>query len=143
MVFAGNKIQIPLNADYTIEAYYNLSGIWTFSRNIYYSDKDDGQQFKLVGVNKTFAEWKAIAGDTSTFEQASFSDASRDIAGYMYSIGETATESEFIAKARAQDRYDWDPRYTADAVNDYIRAGFGMGQRRLFRNVRLRAEAEQ
>lgn len=56
----------------------------------------------------------------------------------MTSTGETATIDAFIAKARAQDRYNgWDPRFTADAVNDYIRAGFGMGQRRAFRNVRV------
>ena len=142
MVFAGNKIQIPLHADYTIDAYYNPSGIWTFNNNSYYSDKLDGQRFKLAGANKTLSEWQVATGDSSTYGQVSFPAPARNLVGYMVAIGETPTEDAFIAKARAQDRYNWDTRFTADAVNDYIRAGFGMGQRRLFRNVRLHTEVE-
>jgi hypothetical protein len=35
-----------------------------------------------------------------------------------------ATLAAFIAAARNQSKSNWDPRYTADAVNSYIEAGF-------------------
>jgi len=31
----------------------------------------------------------------------------------------------FIQRAKANRKGAWDPRYTADALNDYIRQGFG------------------
>ena len=42
----------------------------------------------------------------------------------MQSLSQTATIAAFIAKCRAQDRYSWDTDYTAEVVNDWLRAGF-------------------
>jgi hypothetical protein len=42
----------------------------------------------------------------------------------MASIGETATLEAFYAKCRAMDRYKWDERFTADAINKWIKGGF-------------------
>ena len=132
-----NLFQIPTLAGYTVMSDYDPLGKWVFSGNKYYTSKDDGARFSIASADMTDSQWATITGDTSTYEQHSFPDPTRSIETYMASLGETATIDAFIAKARAQDRYNWRPAYTADAVNDYIRAGFGMGQRRLFRNVRI------
>ena len=134
--FSDNLIDNPTSSGVTIRAEYDTAGKWTFQGNKYFSDRAEPYRF-YIGGDVTFDSWKTLTGDNSTFEQHSFPDPTRSIETYMASLGETATIDVFIAKARAQDRYNWDTRYTADAVNDYIRAGFGMGQRRLFRNVRI------
>jgi hypothetical protein len=52
-----------------------------------------------------------------------FAESTRDIETYMASIGETPTLEEFALKCRAQSRDNWDVRFTAKAVNDFIKAG--------------------
>jgi len=42
----------------------------------------------------------------------------------VVSIGDTATIDAFVQKVRAQDRYSWDPKFTGDVVNSWIRSGF-------------------
>ncbi len=56
----------------------------------------------------------------------SFPEPERNLEGYMESLGETPTFEAFIAEARRQSRANWRPRYTADAVNDWIREGFAV-----------------
>ena len=124
MVFSGNKIQISQNSNYTIKAEYSPDGKWTFSDNIYYSDKSADARYRIAGVNRTFSEWQVATGDNSTFEQYSFQDPTRSIETYQASIGETATIDAFITACRAQDRFSWDTRYTAATVNNWIKAGF-------------------
>lgn len=113
-----------------------LSG-YILQNNKYYSVSPSGERYTLNGNDIPDTTWFSNTGDDSTFEQHSFPDPTRSVETYMASLGEIATIDAFIAKARAQGRYSWDTHYTADAVNDYIRAGFGMGQRRFFRNVRV------
>ena len=134
--FSENKFQSATDGGYVGLLESTSTGV-TFSGNVYYTDRPDGERYSVASFDKTDAQWAAATGDTSIFEQHAFPDPTRSIETYMASLGETATLDAFIAKARAQDRYSWDARFTADAVNDYIRAGFGMGQRRLFRNVRV------
>ena len=60
----------------------------------------------------------------------SYPDPDRDITTYMASIGETATLQDFLTLARAQSRAQWRNDITAQAVNAYIREGFGMSYAR-------------
>ena len=53
-----------------------------------------------------------------------FFDASRTVATYHASIGGQATFEAFLAKAREQSRSNWQPKYTAAKVNEFIREGF-------------------
>lgn len=124
--FNNNKI------DATGEVFYfpdvaDISG-FSFSGNKYNSTKAANTWFNINGSMLTNAQWVTLTGDNSTFEAATYPDPTRDVDTYMQSLGETATIDAFIAKCRMQDRYSWDTRYTADAVNNYIRAGFGVGE---------------
>lgn len=49
----------------------------------------------------------------------------RDIRSYIQSIGGTEGIGTFMAEARKQSRHNWRTQFTAAAVNDYIRQGFG------------------
>jgi hypothetical protein len=51
-------------------------------------------------------------------------DPNRSIETYMASLGGSATLAAFIAAARNQSKSDWNPQYTAEAVNSYIASGF-------------------
>lgn len=70
-------------------------------------------------------EWVAATGETNvSMEQVKFVDPDRNIATYMKSIGETPTYEAFMEKALLQSRHGWNQKFTAAAVNAYIRAGF-------------------
>ena len=114
------------------------TGSHTFGNNKWYSQVGASSGWMLDDSDLSLSAFSTAVGDTtSTFEQHSFPDPTRSIETYMAILGETATIDAFIVKARAQDRYNWDTRFTAETTNAWIRAGFGMGQRRLFRNVRI------
>src|SRR5262249_44349398 len=51
----------------------------------------------------------------------------RSIGSYAGTIGLTATLDGFLAVARDQSKDNWNPALMAAAVNDYVRAGFGLG----------------
>ena len=48
------------------------------------------------------------------------------VATYDTTLGGPGTLADFIAQARDQSKANWNPALTADAVNTYIRAGFGI-----------------
>ncbi len=100
------------------------------AHNRWFGAQGGGSQiFQLSGVNLTFTGFVNTIGDvTSTFGQVQYPDANRTIASYNASIGGGASLSAFIAQARMQSKTNWRTDYTADAVNEYIRSGFGMPQ---------------
>ena len=57
-----------------------------------------------------------------------FPNPGRTVGTYYDSIVGSSghTSSDFIAAARGQSKDNWNPALTAAAVNDYIRAGFGI-----------------
>ncbi|MGD0769137.1 MAG: right-handed parallel beta-helix repeat-containing protein [Tepidisphaeraceae bacterium] len=81
--------------------------------------------FRIADHGMDLQGWIAQTGETPDPSKFQFTDPSRDIASYAKSIGLPDTTLEgFLAAARDQRRGHWDNRLTADAVNDYIRAGF-------------------
>ncbi|MBX3375584.1 MAG: right-handed parallel beta-helix repeat-containing protein [Phycisphaeraceae bacterium] len=78
----------------------------------------------------SYEDWEASGYEAyASYGQVEFRDPERDIASYMTSLGLTPTLEAFLARAREQERTNWDPRFTADAVATYIRDGFGVGTR--------------
>jgi hypothetical protein len=122
--FSANKIQMPGDFDWIINATNDPSGKMTFSDNVYHSDGTADSRYLLEGKTKTLSEWQAATGDNSTFSEAVLPEPTRDIDTYQQSIGRTPTIAAFISACRQQDRYSWDVRYTTKVVNDWIKAGF-------------------
>ncbi len=65
--------------------------------------------------------WGGGIGDS---DQA-FADPSRSVGDYMASLGMTPTMEAFLEVVRERGLREWDERFTANAVNNYIREGFG------------------
>jgi len=126
--FNKNKFIIPINAGYTVQAQTTVNGV-SFNNNTYYSDRLSSDLFRGGTTSYSLAGWQALTGDTSVFEQVTFPDPTRSIETYMTSIGETPSLETFYAKCRAQDRYNWDIRFTAAAVNAWIKGGFAVTTR--------------
>ena len=130
--FSNNDIQEPTDASYFV--YVNAGGAVTsgitFANNNYYGDRSTSDLFRNATTLTSYslAGWATATGDNSTITEQTYPYSTRDIESYMTSIGETATIDAFITKCRAQDRYNWDTKCSAEAVNNYIRAGFGMKQ---------------
>lgn len=100
----------------------------TMSENRYHHEHQDPSQWMAVqGVSYSLPEYLALVGDaTSVALQVTYPDPVRTIATYHASIGGAPSHEAFIARAVLQSKDNWDPRYTAEAVNEYIRAGFGL-----------------
>jgi hypothetical protein len=96
-----------------------------FEHNYYVSEAD--QPFSIDKTQMTEQDWCAQTADTPNTVPIEFTDPNRDIATYAASIGlKDATLEGFLNAARQNERGHWDPRLTAPAVNDYIRAGFAL-----------------
>lgn len=68
--------------------------------------------------------WSAGVQDPTALANPGPIDAS--ISAYMASIGQVGGLPEFLAKARLQSKVSWDPRFTSDAVNDFVRSRLGV-----------------
>ncbi|MFO0831781.1 MAG: hypothetical protein U0637_08035 [Phycisphaerales bacterium] len=101
-------------------------GQW--SDNAYYStDPSNSGWFRFQTSPLTPAEWATRTGDTTAqMSQVSFPDPERTVGTYMASLGMEPTLDAFLREARKQSRTNWRPEFTAQAVNQYIREGFGM-----------------
>jgi hypothetical protein len=104
--------------------------IVTLSGNRYHSGRPNGYWFQPnSGTDLTFAQWTGQMGETgSQLTQISYPAPNRTIGSYHASIGGSANTDSFMAEARRQSKDYWRPAYTAAAVNNYMRAGFGQGQ---------------
>jgi hypothetical protein len=100
----------------------------TFGPNRYWSVNPSNMAFLTPPGPGSAADWSAYVGvpGNGNLTQAAYPDPGRDITTYMTAIGGSPTLAAFMAEARHQERGNWRPAYTAKAVNDYIRAGFGM-----------------
>ena len=56
-----------------------------------------------------------------------FCDPSRDVGSYNVTLNGQDSTEEFLTQARLQSKYFWREEYTAQALNDYIREGFQIG----------------
>ncbi len=97
-----------------------------FGRNCYFTANQPPHQF-FYGV--VYSGWLQMSGEPwSTFVRTHLPAPERTIETYMASLGMEPTLDAFVARARLQERMNWDVRFTANTVNNYIRQGFGVGQ---------------
>ncbi len=76
-----------------------------------------------IAAGFTIYDW---AGNTDSPTTSNASDPNRNIETYHQELGRPGSLSSFIDQVIGQSKTNWSHAYTADAVNDYIRAGFGM-----------------
>lgn len=124
MVFENNIVHQEKNSGYTIDAAYSPVDKFRFSNNVYFSDREQGSQFRVEGDRMDLAEWQRLSGDNSRFLNTKFPDPERNIEGYQALMGSSGSLEGFVAACRKQGRFNWNDQYTAASVNRWIRDGF-------------------
>lgn len=72
--------------------------------------------------------WSTAQGEQGLFAgRVSYSDPDRSIATYNMLLGGEPSIDAFIAEVSKQSRFNWRSQYSAQAVNDYFRAGLTDG----------------
>lgn len=105
---------------YFVYSFPSISG-YSFTGNEYSSNSNN---FRVQSTTYSASQWLNNIETSATFNQRSFPDPNRRIETYNQLAGGSATLEDFIAKVNQQDRYNWDTIYTADSVNEWIRAGY-------------------
>ncbi|MHB8660883.1 MAG: peptidoglycan-binding protein [Minisyncoccota bacterium] len=134
--FYNNIVQQPVSGflGWTSNCNSNATGI-SLRSNTYWSAEIDPPTVWSKGWFETscgnavsWDTWMVQTGETGAIKQlVTFPDPNRTIETYMTSLGMTPTYDAFIQRALAQTIDNWDSRFTAATVNNYIRAGFGIG----------------
>ena len=120
----NNQLQTQGNGTRLIYSKQVFPGIRYFD-NLYYTDIEQGEWFKIGSIAYDLNSWLAQVNDTSSrAEEIPYRDPNRTIESYHVSLGKEGTLDAFVAEARKQSRFNWRPEYSAAAVNNYIRAGF-------------------
>ena len=125
----GNRVLGPTTANRLVELL--APSDYSFTSNTYWSSRTpQSQWFRVGGVDQDFPDWVAASGETNaTSRTVSFPRPDRTIETYDAWQDGPGTFDHFIAEARQQTRANWRTQYTAAAVNDYVRLGFGIGNR--------------
>ncbi len=124
----GNAIQNSKDTSPLVrhEVSASLTGL-TSENNSFLSAAEMSAWFLVGSEKESLEQWKPQVQDTtSAARQVDFPAPNRTIGSYHGSIGKPPNVESFLAEARLQSRANWRPQYTARAVNDYIRAGFGL-----------------
>lgn len=101
-------------------------GAVTSSDNRFWSRHAPANGWCRLGEgNVSLDAWKSAVGDTtSQAVQPEFFDPRRGVDGYDAFVGGPGTTASFLSNARRLSKETWDDRYTAGAVNAWVRAGF-------------------
>jgi len=105
----------------------NTAGVFSSGGAFYSSMRGPGSCMMTNGSYISLSSWKSLVHDTTSVGTAAqYPDPTRTIETYHASIGGAATFDAFMAGARQQSKANWRPEYTSYAVNNYVRAGFGL-----------------
>ena len=129
LTFEGNILQQPLPGGKLYNASIPISSSWTFTGNTYYTVNDEWAHTSTTQGGVSLGEWASMTGETDfAWEQVAFPDPGRGINTYLSLSPEQADEAVdlFMQQARQQRKGSWDDTFTARAVVNYIRVGFGM-----------------
>ena len=128
VTFSNNKFQNHITPEPLLTHSQSSSTVNFFSaNNVFDTLATASSCMQVNGGNIPLSTWKPMVHDTTSVEQAAqFPDPNRTIATYHASIGGAGNLDAFMMEARQQSKANWRPQYTAAAVNDYIRAGFGL-----------------
>jgi len=119
----------------TLAIVEHLEGL-TFERNTWFTIAQ-AKPFRVgAGENQrevSFEQWVAASGEKDAeFQKIDYPDSGSSIENYLRKLGYRGTDEElyarFFAEARKMRRGAWRTEFTTREINEYFRAGFGMGR---------------
>jgi len=123
-----NAIQFPQVGSRLASAQGPMTG-FVLAGNTYFSGREPGQWFRVDRGDCDISAWVQKTGERNpVLRRLTFPDPDRTVETYMGALGGQPTFEAFLAAVRAQAKGNWNPALTASAINDYIRAGFGMAR---------------
>ena len=123
---SGNAVQFAEVGTRIAGAEGPMTG-FALEGNSYFTSRAPAQWFTVDGKEGGLDAWAAKTGEQDPGRMpTAFPDPHRTVETYMASLGGRPSFDAFIAAVRGQSKQNWDPALTARAVNDYVRAGFGM-----------------
>ena len=103
----------------------------TIERNIVANRRDNGSNMgiksnpQVVYVDNIQHKWGGGIGDMNN---PAWPDPNRSVGSYHGTLGKEPTLEAFLEMVRNRGLREWPQEYTAYAVNEYIREGFGMNE---------------
>ncbi len=96
------------------------------SGNVFHSgNADQGTWMRHDDTWMTVEEWKSTVGDTNSTVGETNPTGGYTVPDYLTSISQTATLAAFYARLRQQARGNWDSRYGALDIVNFVRSKFG------------------
>lgn len=124
ITFEDNIVQSPTA---TPLAGFDPGGFSFTGTNQYHSAASANQRFVVNGSFANLATWQSATGDAGALGTApSFPAPTRDVEAYIAHLGLGTTFQDFVDAVHGQSRANWNPALTAPAVNNWLRAGFGL-----------------
>ncbi len=147
ITFRNNAMQFPGLATQLVKLPPDPSAL-SFQGNVYWTDGPAGEWFAVGQAGCDYDGWIDRSGRTiwspvaesacdfetwpgrsgeqgAVRERVDYPDPTRCIESYMASLGGEPSLDAFYTEVRKQSKANWRPEFTAAAVNDWIRAGFG------------------
>ncbi len=110
-----------------ISSGHESAAIAQSAENAYWGTAVQSSWFRIGSADLGVTEFNAQVGDTTSAAAApGYPDPTRGVGSYMATLGAGSTLDDFVDQVLLQSRFNWRTAYTAEALNDYIRAGFGL-----------------
>ena len=126
--FARNTVLMPwlemplIRTDGTVEG-------CSFSNNTYSSRSPVDEWFNLGGERVSLERWAQEVGDKGSRAQSmDLPRSKRTVEAYMAHLGMEPSFDAFIAEVRKQSKENWREQFTAAAINEWVREGYGVSE---------------
>lgn len=127
VIIRNNQLQMLHNS--TAAGRHDSTGAianFSYSNNVYASGNSTTAN-KWMGGSVSLATWKANTGETTAeYRTIAYPDPGRTIGGYATMLGLGTTFESLIAAARAMNKSNWSQANTANSINTWFRAGYGI-----------------
>jgi hypothetical protein len=97
-----------------------------YARNAYQSEAADSSWFCYNDGTGSLGEWMADAGEANASLVSELPSAPRNLESYSAELGLGNSLDAFAQELRKQSRLNYNSDLTADAANEFIRAGYGL-----------------
>jgi hypothetical protein len=103
-----------------------LAESFLFSGNRLWTGSNPGPVFAFNQA-LSFAQWVQLSGfGQEQYGEVDYADPGRDVVRYMDHLGIGGGLDNYVNHLLSQSKINWDPRFTANELNNYVRAGFGL-----------------